>query len=1006
MKRILKISLITILSTLLTLIVLVGVTAGILCYVVFTPEKLTPLVTRVAKPYIRADYDIQRVNLTFLSTFPKAGLEVDGLTIINPMDGVENDTLVHIAHLKAGVDVMAAIDGDIDVEVFRLEEMRGHIYIAADGQANYDILSLPTDTTDTVETEGGWKLRSIRLNEEVKASITQFTLLDVRDSIRAALGTTQLRLRAEDNLSNVRVRALLNNVSATYADVAYLTDATIQLDLPAQVDTIIRIHDASIALNQFEIGVRGEVGPYCIADGSYTMDMNVETNTWNVQQLLAIVPEQIWTMPAGIEADANIELTAHIHGTYDSLQMPLVDAQLALKDAYGRYPELIPYTIDDVRANATAHVDLNDMNATHATIRSAHARINNSTLDAKATVEDILRDMHIRAQMDAHVLIPDFVDYIPENMQVNGLADAAVQADICMSEIEKMVLNQGSVDGELRLANIDFAMNDSLFACSSEANMTISLPKGCSMDRIKADVRLALSDLAVRMTDGDIQATMGQTTLNAYGEYNTKDSTELPLIRADFALNELKAHMDTIDAYMLAPRGKVSLSGSHGDKSEPRLNASLQLDHLDAKMGNLISARTEQTGIRVAARHKAGQDNILLTWNPQLDVDLHQAKASTGMIPYEVIIPDMKFNYSNREFAIDTSRIELGRSDFSLSGKVTNIGPWLEDKGLLEGELRFCSTHADVNQLLELVNGLGNDEAELSAGDEATDTMTVGRLKPIKEANPFIVPKGVDLSIYTMIDTAYAFGETVHKVGGRVYCKDGVMMIEEMGFLCEAAKMKLTGIYKTPRRNHLFAGLDFHLTDIHIAELINMVPQVDSILPMLRSFKGQAEVHLAAETYTNAYYQIKPSTTRGAISIAAKDLTLLDGDTFTKIAKILSFKKKSENKIDSISAEISLYKRQVTVYPFLLHYDRWKLAAGGEHNLSGTFDYNINLLKPVRLGVEVKTKTKKNGESGLSIKPTKCIYAEDFQPVKTTVVETNAMSVRKMIANALRKTQE
>ena len=148
-----------------------------------------------------------------------------------------------------------------------------------------------------------------------------------------------------------------------------------------------------------------------------------------------------------------------------------------------------------------------------------------------------------------------------------------------------------------------------------------------------------------------------------------------------------------------------------------------------------------------------------------------------------------------------------------------------EDKGLLTGNLRFISDYANIDELLALIS---DDSEESAAAEETTAESTT----PV-----FMVPKGVDISLYTSINLASAFSQSVRELGGMVYIRDGVMVIEEMGFICEAAKLQLTALYKTPRRNHIFCGLDYHMTNINVEELVSMIPQVDTLLPMLRSFR-------------------------------------------------------------------------------------------------------------------------------------------------------------------------
>ena len=117
------------------------------------------------------------------------------------------------------------------------------------------------------------------------------------------------------------------------------------------------------------------------------------------------------------------------------------------------------------------------------------------------------------------------------------------------------------------------------------------------------------------------------------------------------------------------------------------------------------------------------------------------------------------------------------------------------------------------------------------------------------------MPTNVDLVLNTQIKQANFLNQTARNLGGKIYVKDGTLVLEEVGFICNAAKLQLTAMYRTPRRNHIYVGFDYHMIDINIQELIGMIPQIDSMMPMLNSFRGEAEFHLAAETYTNAQYK-------------------------------------------------------------------------------------------------------------------------------------------------------
>ena len=97
MKRALKI----IGWTLLGIVLVVIAAATIVCYFIFTPERLTPIARQAADKFITCEHQIGEVDLTFFSTFPRFGLRADGLLLINPKAGAQNDTVVEAKHLTA-----------------------------------------------------------------------------------------------------------------------------------------------------------------------------------------------------------------------------------------------------------------------------------------------------------------------------------------------------------------------------------------------------------------------------------------------------------------------------------------------------------------------------------------------------------------------------------------------------------------------------------------------------------------------------------------------------------------------------------------------------------------------------------------------------------------------------------------------------------------------------------------------------------------------------------------
>ena len=1026
MKRALKIIGIT-LGSLVAIVVIVALIA---VYIVFTPKRITPIVNRVADSLLVCQHELESVELTVFSTFPNVGVRIKGLYIINPMEGAPSDTVLAVPDLVVSADVKKALKGDIYIHDFQLHEAQANVYIAADGATNIDILRLPADTIEQVEdtTSSTWQLRSIGWEGSLTVDATQLSFLDRKDSIDALLRNVSLALtdRPQDNRA-VLLELASQHTFLTYGQEQYANDIRLTLTLPVEVREELELHinGMKLSINQFDLLLDGSVAieQSCgWTDNTYTLDVTARTNDWRISEVLALLPPSITELiPKEIEADGVVCLSAHATGVYDSISLPVVDAEVQLKDTQGQYTEL-PYYFDALQADVTAHVDLNNKPATRATVKNLYAHTGNSSVTAQGQATEILsagKDIalgnplcDLTAQVDLDCKEADYwIRSDAMTNQVQGRIQGTVSAQTRLNDVLDQNLHRITAQADLSLTDIDVIWQDSMLAQSPAMDVHLTLPKKNVTNKklVSAEAAVKIKQTHAQMLSMNMDAFITGGSLHGDVEWDMKAKQAIPIVTAGFDLEDLVATMDTIYVHAVAPKGSIS-QRTHQTDTKPFVRAALEALNLQAHVGQALSVTTDNFRINAGALYNKEAENILLKWNPRLDIDLHNGHTDLAVVGTPIDIPQMKFQYDNHIFHIDTSRIVLGNSDFSLGGEIHNVGKWLREEETLTGELRFTSDKTDVNELMAIINHVtGADQAEQDdttaqtpTSDIAEDVSTTDNAAEASsiEASdgPFMVPERVDLALLTRIKKAYFADETLENLGGKLYVKDGKLILEEMGFICEAAKMQLTAIYQTPRRNHLYAGLDFHLIDIDIQQLIRMIPEIDSLVPMLQSFRGGAQFHIALETYMTENYQPKQSTMRGACSIEGKNLVLMDSETFTKISKILLFNKKTENLIDSISAQLALYKNQITVYPFCLSIDNYMVALGGNHYTNMNFDYHASLLKPLYIGVDVK-----GNLDDLSIKPAKCRYAQDFRPIIHKDVESQSAELRRIIAESLKK---
>lgn len=990
MKKALKIFGIT-LGSIIGMVLLV---VGLAIWVVFTPERLTPIIRNVASEYVKCDHTIGKVELTFFSTFPRFGLSLDSIYVVNPTEGAPSDTVVAIPHADLSVNVTDYLmHNNLTLHTLSIPDLQANIYIATDGKANYDVFALTSDTTETQDTtSSALPFNAIQV-DELNISAQQLRYISLPDSMDIALHQATISATVA-NWENMLLALHMADIDATIAGEQLAQDLRVNATIPAAIDMAamrVTLRDAHLSANALELALNGwaELGD------TLQTDMRLTLNDWAIDSVLALLP---------ISLDKDI--TQLVKGGTCTL-------------------------------DATAKLNMADGAASEVLVHNIAAHVKHTDLQAKGTVKDPLGKLWANITADMNVLIADIKAFLPKDMHIAGRVKGNASVQMYLDDLMAMQLEKGKITGDMQLVGVNYRADgmaatlpnnrlqfqipnaqpsrkevDWLAATlhTDGGEVTMDQPLAATLGKTNISIEannilgndpwwhatIALqSTQQLHATMDSMDITIAQPNIKAYAAYHTQDTSIMPVLDAQLAFERVHGYYTNIQV-------DIQPSTLTAKLQAPRLQASLQTEALAAHMGEEMHIKTGQVAITAAARYnKNGGDNLLLKWNPRLSADMHTAEVALADWEQKIIIPEIDFTYSNRDCKIEQSKIIVGNSDFALTGELKNIGRWLRDKGVLEGELTFESEHTDINELLALLSADEASEEESTSQNDATSTQPTQPTDSAslsEETEPFIVPTNVDLVLNTRIKEAHVFEQTARNLGGKVYVRNGVLVVEEMGFICNAAKLQLTAMYRTPRRNHIYVGFDYHMLDINIQELIGMIPQLDSMMPMLRSFKGEAEFHLAVETYTNAQYEVKPSTLRGAASLFGKDLIVLDNETFDKISKLLLFSKKTENKVDSLSAEITLYKKEIDVYPFCVSMDNYMVALGGRHNLDMSFNYDVNVLSPIYLGVNVS-----GTMDDLDIKLAPCKFAKDFKPVFHRKVDTQTAELRSMIRESMRK---
>jgi hypothetical protein len=980
-KKIVK----TLLVVFLSVFVLFIAAGSVVVWIAFTPERISPIIRDQSVKYLNCQTDIGNVELTFFSTFPRFGLKVDNLRLINPVEGGWSDTLLSVQKVVGVIDVNAYWRrNEIILSDILIQNGSVYTYIDKNGKANFDIF--PVDSTAEKSSAIGFDLVDLG---QVHFKNVNFAFQD--DTLDIKIDVLSMDVSVAGTLKEDLFAGIMKmsspSVSFQYKGEKFLDNVALRLNIPAELRTGMEsflLKDASASVNDLDVMLDG-ILEMDQSSGNMFPNLRYRFTNWSADKLLALVPPSFQSYLQEINFSGILSSSGSITGVFNDSIMPLMDLSLSINKGTLEYADF-PVPLSDISSDIRIYTNLVNDDISYVQIHHFDFKTPRSSVSVHGTLHSLFTDMKCSFETTGNLLLDEFNILIPDSLKtrLSGRINGTIKADFLMSHIGKMSLEKMRITGDLKAQNLDVSM-DSIWLRTGNAHLKFSLPNTRSADK---STRFAITHLSADQIHGGKIAGFQTYLKNASFTVETsdvRDTTRIPAVALVFAMDTLSASNDTLALALKTPSGKVIIAPRMQNPREPFVKLSYNSHGLLASV-NDESLSVRKLDLHTDIENDNSQTEVFLQWLVKGSVDLEEGVIKSSMLTHPMEIPAIKMNFDPSLIDIEKSRLVIDQSDFELVGKMVNFIPYFRGDSILRGVFNFTSTSVDILQLMSLTNGIGSEEEATVTAEESY-------------SGPYMVPRGIDFLLTTHIEHASFGVDTATQIIGQLRVNDGVLLLDDYTFTTSAARMQLSAMYKTPRKNHLFLGLNYHMLDVEIEELLKIIPDIDTLMPMLRSFRGKGEFHLAIESYLDSTYTIKKSTLRGASSIKGQNLVLMDGETFSEIAKTLRFSKRAENIVDSLSAEFTIFREEIDIYPFMMIMDKYKAVISGRHNFDLTFDYHISVVDsplPFRLGIDIT-----GNMDNFKYKPTAPKFGELYRPASRRVVEARQLELRRLIRESL-----
>lgn len=1011
---------------LLTLLTLFGVSIiGIVIVInfIFTPSKLTPLVEKTATEYLNAEVHFEKIELTFFSTFPDFGLNMIGGTVVSNVfrDSLSTvaegrDSLMSIKSCLVTVNPVAYLTKKkIVIKDFVLDEPHIYAYVDSLGMPNWNILrmadTVQTDSivadTSTTEFSSGIRIKNVRLKNGYLVFDDRSTQLYTRLTglnlgLDGYLGRRRSKLKVDFSTENVLFwqegKILVNHLALG-----------IETGMKVNRDSMLyTLEKAVFDVNGVKFGVGGTLKGDTV-NRTLDVDLKYGIHIPSLRTLLDLVPDTILRKTDDVDVRGEVVCRGEIKGLYGKKNIPLLTSEFKISNGYVKYPDM-PSQIDSLNMEFYAFVDLQKTQPSYLQMKNFCVKGGGMDIDITGEVGNLVEAPVVKANIEALVNFADLTKIFPlaDGITCAGDMEMSLQTNILVSDVVTANYGKLKLGGWCRMKNVDiFIPKDSIVLNMKNAGVSFSTNRRNTKTLQKNDLLngiVGYSGLDVNIK-GRVRLKMDTTYLTLRTS-PLKDTSAIASVSSTLHLGKtLFIVRDTLLLGVKRAHVEAALSPSKRDKKVPQVNADMKIDSLRVRvMGNRLSMA--KADVQVEAVRSKRNEKI---WFPTGYVDFTGLRAYTPYFPLRIQMPGTRVRFDRNDVQLDSAVLRLGRSNMRITGSVSNLAKSFFKKEELKAELIVKSSMIDCNQLMKALDAGTAYMAKVEAGfkdtisgeaDDMDQLPVLDSVVYVGNNTVFVVPKGIDMTFQTDIDRILFGKLELDSVHGEITMRNQCIRLEDLELRSSSADMSTTGIYKASDTTKAYAGFALQMHDIRIDSLVHLIPSLDTLFPMLRSFEGSVDFYVAADAWLDSTMMIDLPTLRAAASLDGKDLVLMDGETFTEISKMLMFKNKKRNIIDSVSVDFKVKDGLIDIFPFLLEIDRYQVAIGGQHNIDMTFKYHVSLLKsplPFRAGVDISGSIDK-----MKFKITKAKYKDQFIPSRKAQVDTTQLNLKNKMREMLR----
>lgn len=424
--------------------------------------KFAEIVKEQINKNINATVDFSEIDISLISSFPKAGLTIENLSIIN-LAPFKGDTLFYAKEVSLKMPLSGltkTANEAITIDAFTVENALVNIISNNDGVTNYDIAIKEEQNpqTTTTETENGFQFSV----QEYEIANTQIKYTD--EASQMHINLSEFNHSGSGDLSAVlsKLSTTTSSKISVYTDgTSYLNNNTIALDADIEIDQAQNKYsflENVFTINQLQLIFDGYVKQL---NNATEIDLKFNTPTSDFKNFLALMPQAYSKSIKDVKTNGSFSINGYAKGMATETTIPKFNINAVSENASFKYPDL-PKGVKNINLNATLANNTGKSTDTYLDINKLALKIDEDEFNANGKISSITENRFVNMNLKGTLNLGNITQAYPITLdkELKGILKANLNTAFSQNAIDTNNYQQIKNTGNFSISNFEFASKD------------------------------------------------------------------------------------------------------------------------------------------------------------------------------------------------------------------------------------------------------------------------------------------------------------------------------------------------------------------------------------------------------------------------------------------------------------------------------------------------------------------------------------------------------------------